>query len=250
MALALLAAGWAPVGAQIAEPEDNPRATHITRDRLQQLATEYRGYAASSAYSDSLRAVARQELRAIENRLTEGDFSEGEVITLRVRERTVLTDTFVVAEDRAVFLPEVGTVSLRGVLRSELSQHLKSATARIFRDPEVSAAPMVRLAVVGEVNTPGYYLVSTGTPITDVLMTAGGPTALAKLEGLRIERGDSILRTAGPRQQAETVGQLNLRSGDQVVVPPVDPSFSQRLAVFTTPLTMVVLVTTTWLRFR
>lgn len=250
--LFLLVAGCAAPRARTAAPSSQlfPRseAGDATRSELQELATVYRGYSASSEYSEKQRAQALAELNAIERRLIEGDFGEGEVISLRVTSQTALTDTFVVAQSRTVTLPQVGTVSLRGVLRSELTDHLRQSISRVLRDPQVSAASMIHLAVLGQVNTPGFYLVPEATPLTDVLMTAGGPTAQADPAILRIERNGVLVAEAGPAEQRHTVGQLNLKPGDRLVLDAVSPPLTQRLQWLTMTVPLAILVYTTWLR--
>ena len=57
----------------------------------------------------------------------------------------------------------------------------------------------------------------------DVIMQAGGPGATANLEGVSIQRGGEIILEGNEIQLAfaegRSVDQLNLRAGDQVVVP-------------------------------
>ena len=54
-------------------------------------------------------------------------------------------------------------------------------------------------------------------------MIAGGPTTNSKIDQVRIERGQQILWESQELQSAfvdgRTLDQLNLRAGDQIVVP-------------------------------
>lgn len=244
-------AGAAPAGAQTDTLVSDPADVGLSRSQLEKLAVLYRGYSESIAYSDSLRAMAASELGRIGRRLSEGDFSEGDVVSLQVQGEDVLTDTFVVSPQRTVSLPQIGAISLHGVLRSELTEHIQNDLARMVRDPRVTAVPMVRLAVLGAVNSPGFYIVPAGTPLAELLMTAGGPMATADTRGLRIERQGNLLLAPGPEDQRLTVGQMNLRSGDQIVMPAESQSVWQRLQTnVMTVLPMITLVLTMYLQLN
>src|SRR6267154_1476674 len=62
----------------------------------------------------------------IRTRLEAGDFQTGDRIVIRVEGEAQLTDTFVVSNGPQLDLPQVGTVSLQGVLRSELKSRLQT----------------------------------------------------------------------------------------------------------------------------
>jgi protein involved in polysaccharide export with SLBB domain len=91
------------------------------------------------------------------------------------------------------------------------------------RDPVVRVRSLVRLSVVGGVTKPGFYVVPADTPLPDILMLAGGPGPDGKLDDLRVDRGrdhlweGEALRAA--TSQGRTIDQLNLRAGDQIIVP-------------------------------
>jgi hypothetical protein len=63
----------------------------------------------------------------------------------------------------------------------------------------------------------------TDVVLTDALMLAGGPSAEAKLEGIRVERRGELIWTGEAMREAvaqgRTVDQLNLQAGDAVIVP-------------------------------
>src|SRR2546425_1957900 len=61
------------------------------------------------------------EATLVRARLTEGDFQPGDRILLLVEGEKELSDTFTVGPQRDILLPNTGTVSLQGVLRSEHS---------------------------------------------------------------------------------------------------------------------------------
>jgi len=123
----------------------------------------------------------------------------------------------------SLVLPVFGEISLAGVLRSEIEDHLTRALSAFIRSPVVRANGLMRLSVQGQVGSPGFYVVPAEMLVTEALMVAGGPTASADLQGLRIERGTEQLVSGAELQDAlrtgRTLDQLNLQAGDQVVLP-------------------------------
>ena len=82
---------------------------------------------------------------------------------------------------------------------------------------------IVVTAVMGAVARPGYYSVPANALVPDVLMAAGGYTAVAKPSRVRVERAGKSIWDAGQLRLAmsegRTLDQLNLAAGDQFVVP-------------------------------
>jgi len=195
----------------------------MTRGELDTLHARLTRASESRGYSQTLRERSRVEAALVKDRLANGDFQVGDRILLRVNDEATLSDTFVVESQRTLTLPIAGTVSLGGILRSELATFLTRHLGQFVRDPVVHVRTLVRLSVVGGVARPGFYLVPDDTPLPDVLMLAGGPNAGANLQEMRIERGRERLWVGAALQSAtnsgRTIDQLNLRAGDQITVP-------------------------------
>ena len=133
-----------------------------------------------------------------------------------------MTDTFTVGSGRAISLPMLGTVSLSGVLRSELEPHMRDEVKKYLRQPVVHAHSLMPITIVGEVGRPGFFTVPNEVPIATALMSAGGPTREANLSNIEIERDGRPIWSGRELQQAisdgKTLEQLNLRPGDRLVV--------------------------------
>ena len=199
------------------------RGLYATRAALEVLVEQLQLAANSSGYSAGTRAEARADAQRIQQRLDEGDFQTGDQIYLVVEGETTLSDTFTVAPGPALDLPTVGSVPLRGVLRAELRDYLRTELNRFLRSPVVQVRTLIRISILGEVNTPGFYMVPTEGLITDVITGAGGPTREARLDDITIERQGEVLWESGPLQTAiiegRTLDQLNVRAGDRISVP-------------------------------
>ncbi len=204
-------------------PELDGLRVDATREELQELVFLYGNAARSQAYSAELRELARAEMEVIQTRMREGDFRAGDRIVMAVEGEPALSDTFLVPQGRRLALPNVGQVSLAGVLRSELEEHLTTEIGRFINDPVVHARSYIRLSVVGEIGEPGYHLLPAETPLTEALMEVGGPGPAANLAKLKIDRGPERLWSGESLQlairQSRTLDELGLRDGDQITVP-------------------------------
>jgi polysaccharide export outer membrane protein len=150
-------------------------------------------------------------------------FQVGDLVMLRVERESVLTDTFVVETGPKLRLPVIGEIPLAGVARTDLQNHMTRELGRFYRDPVVEARSLVRLSVVGEVAVPGWYPLRGDVVVTDAIMAAGGPTQLARMNAMRIERNGETLweddRLRDALGTGRTVDQMGLRSGDQIIIP-------------------------------
>ena len=181
------------------------------------------------------------------------DFQAGDRILLRVEGDSALSDTFTVVAGPALHLPAIGEIPLAGVRRADLETYLTSALSRYLKDPVVHARALIRVSVLGEVVRPGFYAVPLDLVLADALMVAGGPTQDARVDKLRILRGESSLwsgkRLQGAIARGATLEELGLRAGDGIDVPGGrrDPGSKWRLAglLVTTAATVVTVVTVT-----
>src|SRR5258708_39342912 len=106
---------------------------------------------------------------------------------MRVEGEAQRTDACRVSSGTQLDVPQVGTVSLQGVLRSELKSRLQTHFVKFLRDPVVVVQSLVRLLVDGEVARPGYYSAAPQQALADVITQAGGLTQRAKAGDMRVE---------------------------------------------------------------
>jgi hypothetical protein len=216
-------------------PDLDPGRTVRSRVDLEDLLRYYEDAIESPAYSDEVKASLTVEASRIRERLTRGDFKLGDRIVLFVQGEPNLPDTIPVQPGPMISLPLFGEISLEGVLRSEVEDHLTEALSVFLRNPVVQAEGLVRVSVQGAVTRPGFYLVPADVLLSETLMVAGGPTQNAKIESLRVERGVDVLFEGDELQEALRQGlsldQLNMQAGDQLVVPQSSGGFWTRAGV-------------------
>jgi protein involved in polysaccharide export with SLBB domain len=159
----------------------------------------------------------------IKYRLEHGDFYPGDRIFVKVEQgATGFADTLVVREGKRLDIPQMGEVSLDGVLRSELEGSLSAHLGKYLRSPTVKATPLLRLAIIGAVGRPGFFYTPADMPLSDILMKAGGPTPDADLAKVTVRReGDVIIdesNTATALRGGMSADMLNLQAGDEIRV--------------------------------
>ncbi|HEX9218816.1 MAG TPA: polysaccharide biosynthesis/export family protein [Gemmatimonadales bacterium] len=150
-------------------------------------------------------------------------FQAGDRILLHVEGDSALSDTFTVVAGPTLRLPNIGEISLAGVRRTDLEAHLTRELSRYIKDPVVQARALIRVSVVGEVTRPGFYAVPVDLVLPDALMLAGGATQQARVDRLRIVRGNASLWDGDRLQTAiahgATLDQLGVQAGDRIQVP-------------------------------
>jgi protein involved in polysaccharide export with SLBB domain len=221
--LSLLLPLSAGAAAGQATTERSASPWQMSRPEMERSLARYETVATSGPGDRDTRMRARQEAALLRSRLTDGDFQPGDRVVLYVEGEPALSDTFVVSQERALQLPLLGEIPLRGVLRAELQPYLQQQIARQIRNPVVRAQSMMRLAVFGGVGRPGFYLIPSSELLTEVIMAAGGPANGARMNKVYVERGGQRIWQGAALQDAiiegRTLDQLSLRAGDRVVVP-------------------------------
>ena len=212
MVLAQVPAGWDATNLQ------------VSRQELEELLTRYESVLNSTGYSEEMREDARRSANLIRQRLTEGDFVTGDRIAIMLLGAPEdFPDTLTVEPGSVVTLPNMGQISLQGILRSEVQEHLRTEIGRFVRNPQLTAQALVRLSVQGAVGTPGFYVFPAEMLLGDVLMAAGGPEQDSRLEDIRIRRGEDELMRGGEvltaLDEGRSIDQLGLRAGDELTVP-------------------------------
>src|SRR5579871_505906 len=141
--------------------------------------------------------------------------------------------TRVVDREGRVTLPEAGPIVVAGMTLENAQNLIQESLARQFRDAKVevsvSRLRTVRVYVVGDVQRPGAYDVSSLSTPLNALYAAGGPTAIGSLRTVRHYRGKQLVREVdlydflihGVRADTE-----RLEPGDTILVPPVGPEIT------------------------
>jgi protein involved in polysaccharide export with SLBB domain len=134
----------------------------------------------------------------------------------------------VVDREGRVVLPEVGAIEVSGRNLGDVQHLMQTTLRRQFRDVDadvsLSRIRTVRVYVVGDVERPGAYDVSSLSTPLNALYLAGGPTSAGSLRILRHYRGKQLI------EQVDVYNLLlhgirgdmqRLQAGDTIQVPPL-----------------------------
>ncbi|MCU0634597.1 MAG: SLBB domain-containing protein, partial [Gemmatimonadaceae bacterium] len=162
-------------------------AASATRAELSARATALEQMLAS-ARGDA-RERPMRELATVRSRLTEGDFRVGDRLLVVLTRDSAVADTAAVRDSLLVTIANLPELSVRGVLRSELSDRLRDHVGKYIRNPQVRASLLTRISISGGVARPGFFAVPPDRPLTELVMVAGGPVPGAALDRIELIRG-------------------------------------------------------------
>jgi polysaccharide biosynthesis/export protein len=127
-----------------------------------------------------------------------------------------------------VALPEAGPVEVSGRTLGDVQQLVQRTLATQYRDTsaEVSVTRLrtVRVYVVGEVNEPGAYDISSLSTPMNALVSAGGITPRGSLRSLKHYRGRQLLEQVDAYDlllRGVTPDAKKLENGDTLMVSPL-----------------------------
>jgi polysaccharide biosynthesis/export protein len=149
----------------------------------------------------------------------------GDGLTITVAGQTALTGTFVVGIDGTIALPDVGAVHIAGLPPAEATKVLTARIATIITTPRVSvvvAQRRVQVAILGEVKTPGKYLLTAGDGVVEAIAGAGGLGEFANGNAIYLVRADEPVRIRFRMKDllrgGSSARSFVLRDGDLIVV--------------------------------
>ena len=127
-----------------------------------------------------------------------------------------------------IALPEAGAIVVAGLSLERAQALIQSALSQQFRDAKVAVTiarlRTVRVYVVGDVQRPGAYDISSLSTPLNALYAAGGPTSVGSLRVARHYRGKDLVREVdlynfllrGVRPDTDRI-----EDGDTILVSPV-----------------------------
>lgn len=195
----------------------------VTRAELLESLAWHKTVVDSLGVKEREREKALEAIQYVETRLEQGDFRPGDQIVFSVEGEVGFPDTLIVEGGPSVLLPNVGSIPLGGVLRSELQDHLARELSLFLRDPVVRALPTIRLTMGGLIGQPGFYTFPAALPIGEAIMRAGGPVGESRMGAIKVRREGEVLYGGDEVQlaiaQGLTFDQLGLRPGDVIDIP-------------------------------
>jgi polysaccharide export outer membrane protein len=153
----------------------------------------------------------------------------GDVLQVSVWKEPDLQLELLVRPDGAVSFPLAGEILTRNQSVTDLQDELRKRLARFINEPVVTVSVKEvlgnKIYVIGQVNNPGEFVVNPQVDVLQALSMAGGTTAFADLNNIRILRRNRGVQSALSFDYKDVIRGRNLeqnvmlKSGDVVVVP-------------------------------
>ncbi len=154
----------------------------------------------------------------------------GDVVNLTAWGAVNLRQELTVDRNGELMIPKVGPVRVWGLPFDKAKTAVEEAMNRYFRNYEMSLTlgklRTIQVYVVGEVEAPGNYPVSSLATVINALAVAGGPSSNGSLRGVRVTRAGQAVASvdlydmllSGDRNK-----DVQLQNGDTVFVPVIGP---------------------------
>jgi polysaccharide biosynthesis/export protein len=134
----------------------------------------------------------------------------------------------VVNREGRIALPEAGALQVAGRTLGEVQDAVQRSLRTQFRDVQadvaISRIRSIRVYVVGDVERPGPYDVSSLSTPLNALVEAGGPTSRGSLRTIRHYRGKQLVQEVDVYDlllHGVHSSMARLESGDTIMVPPL-----------------------------
>jgi polysaccharide export outer membrane protein len=153
----------------------------------------------------------------------------GDVLEVSVWKEPDLQREVLVRPDGAFDFPLIGEVQVSGKSVEDVRTEITGRLARFVPDLVVTVLVKEvdgnRIYVYGQVNKPGSFVVNPNVDVIQALSLAGGTTAFASVDDIRVLRRENGAQRAIPFKYSEVSRGRNLeqnimlKAGDVVLVP-------------------------------
>ncbi len=167
-------------------------------------------------------------LQTVENAPVGNDYVIGPGDTLQIDIWGSIDARYQVAVDRngEITIPKVGVVKVWGLSYGQAKEAINKAIGRYFKGYNLNITlgklRTIQVFVVGAVENPGVYSVSSLATVINALSTAGGPSKNGSLRDIRLLKGGKVTEhidlydifLSGDRSK-----DIRLENGDTIFVP-------------------------------
>jgi len=171
-------------------------------------------------------------LPSVENLPVGSDYVIGPGDSLRIDVWGSLQARYALEVDRngEITIPRVGAVKVWGLTYGQAREAIDKAFARYYRGYELNVTlgslRTIQVYVVGEVEVPGTYNVSSLATVINALAAAGGPSKNGSLRSVRISRSGKVFQEIDLYDlflNGDRSRDCRLENGDTLFVPVIGP---------------------------
>jgi protein involved in polysaccharide export with SLBB domain len=135
---------------------------------------------------------------------------------------------FEVSRDGILNLPELGPITVAGLPFSEFRRDLNQRVEQMLIGTQVSVTMgqlrTMRILVLGDVNRPGSFVVSSLATMSSALYYSGGISEIGSLRNIQLKRKGKVVSRLYMYDlllKGDTSGDQRLQPGDVIFVPPI-----------------------------
>ena len=154
---------------------------------------------------------------------------------------------FMVAPNGTLVHPLYRDVQVTGIPLAAVEDRVRTFLTRYLTNPQFVVMPLLKVVVSGEVRQPNVLSVPSETTIAQAVVLAGGPTATANTQHVKLlrDRQEIAVDLSRADSQAAT---LQVRSGDQILVPTKTNAFRDYIGPITSTIAAIAAITSIILR--
>jgi protein involved in polysaccharide export with SLBB domain len=161
-------------------------------------------------------------------------FGPGDVIDISIPSHSGYDRTMTIQPDGHIHFPLAGEIAAAGLTSAQLAARIRKGLSAELVDPRVTVSLkelnhglMRRVSVLGEVKAPGSFELKEKSTLAELLAMAGGPQPYADLSRITITHADrhrvEIVDFSRAAQTGNVQGDIQLESGDLIIIPPGAP---------------------------
>ncbi len=171
-------------------------------------------------------------------------FGPGDEIIITLWGETQLTQDVVVSKNGDITVPDVGVINVNGLSLGALKVRLFERLSNVYSSLKSSKTHIsvttgelrsVKVYVLGEVKTPGGYVLPALSTSFTALYYAGGPTLNGSLRDVKVLRDGKVIADIDLYQyliKGDQSGDVRLQDEDILFVPPVGKRVAVNGSVF------------------
>ena len=131
-----------------------------------------------------------------------------------------ISGDYFVQKDESLMLPYLGRINLVNKVYDSVKKEIITKYSSLYRNPEISILPLLKVNILGEVRIPGFYYVTGIEKLSDLIAKAGGLTSDADVDDIYITRNDKKIEIDGQKiiDSGSKINDIGLQSGDGIYI--------------------------------
>ena len=154
----------------------------------------------------------------------------GDEVRIRVWGKVNFNADVTVDRSGDVYVPQVGRIHVSGLPFSGLSQQIRSAIERVYKNFDLTVdlgqLRSIQIFVVGQARRPGAYTVSSLSTLVNALFASGGPSVQGSMRDIQVKRDGAVISDFDLYDlliRGDKSKDVRLLPGDVIFIPAVGP---------------------------